>query len=176
MIFTPTALPGLMLVGATRSEDERGSFTRTWCRREFEAHGLNAPPVQISISSSRLKGTVRGMHFQRAPHAETKLVRCIEGAIFDVAIDLRPGSPTRGQWLGFELTPQNGLALAIPEGFAHGLQTLLPDTEVLYQISAFHEPESLGGVRWNDPAFAIPWPLALSAISARDAAWPDYQP
>jgi dTDP-4-dehydrorhamnose 3,5-epimerase len=175
MIFEPTRLEGLWLVKIERLTDDRGYFARTWCRREFAEHGLDMRLVQANISFNRHQGTLRGMHFQHPPHAEAKLVRCIRGAIWDVAIDLRPLSHTCGQWKGFELSADNGTALYIPEGFAHGFQTLMPDSEVLYQMSAFHAPEAAGGVRYNDPAFAIAWPLPVSRISARDAEWPDYK-
>ncbi|HEX7969151.1 MAG TPA: dTDP-4-dehydrorhamnose 3,5-epimerase [Stellaceae bacterium] len=173
MIFTPTRLGGLWLVEMERHADERGYFARSWCRREFAEHGLDTTLAQASVSFNAKAGTLRGMHFQRPPHAETKLVRCTRGAIWDVAIDLRSGSSTRGQWQGFELSAENGAALYIPEGFAHGFQTLVPDTEVFYQISRFHVPEAASGVRYDDPAFGVSWPLPVSCISPRDATWPD---
>lgn len=175
MIFTPGRLEGLQLVAMERHEDERGWFARSWCAREFAAHGLEARLAQISLSFNRERGTLRGMHYQRPPHGEAKLVRCVRGAIWDVALDLRPQSPTRGQWQGFELSAENGHALFVPEGFAHGFQTLLPDSEVLYHISTFYAPEAADGVRHDDPAFAIVWPLPVAAISPRDLAWPDYR-
>ncbi len=175
MIFTPTRLGGLWLVEMERHADERGYFARSWCRREFAEHGLDAAPAQASVSFNAKAGTLRGMHFQRPPHAETKLVRCTRGAIWDVAIDLRPGSPTRGQWQGFELTAENGAALYIPEGFAHGFQTLAAGSEAFYLISTFHAPEAAAGVRYDDPAFGVRWPLPVACISPRDAAWPDYR-
>ena len=175
MIFTPTRLDGLWLLEVERRSDDRGYFARIWCRREFAAHGLDTTLAQASVSLNRNAGTLRGMHFQRPPHAEIKLVRCIRGALWDVAIDLRPSSPTRGQWQGFELSAENGRALYIPEGFAQGFQTLVPDTEVLYQMSAFHAPEAAAGVRYDDPAFGIDWPLKVTCIAPRDAAWPDYR-
>ena len=175
MIFTPARLPGLCLIGMERQADDRGWFARAWCQREFAEHGLDTGLAQVSLSSNKRRGTLRGMHYQRAPHGETKLVRCVRGTIWDVALDLRPASPTHGQWQGFELSAENGLALYIPEGFAHGFQTLAPESEVLYQISTFYAPEVAAGVRYNDPAFAIDWPLPVSVISPRDAAWPDYR-
>ncbi len=175
MIFTPARLSGLCLVEMERHEDERGWFARSWCAQEFAEHGLNADLAQVSVSFNRLKGTLRGLHYQRPPHAEAKLVRCLGGAIWDVALDIRPASPTRGQWQAFELSAENGRALYVPEGFAHGFQTLAPASEVLYLISAFHAPEAAAGLRYDDPAFAIPWPLPVSSISPRDAAWPDYR-
>lgn len=175
MIFRPTRLAGLWLVEIEPQADERGHFARTWCRREFAAHGLDTRLAQASLSFNRQAGTLRGLHFQRPPHAEAKLVRCTRGAIWDVALDLRPGSPTRGKWQGFELSAENGAALYIPEGFAHGFQTLRPETEVFYQISEFHAPEAASGVRYDDPAFAMSWPLPVSCISPRDAAWPAFR-
>jgi dTDP-4-dehydrorhamnose 3,5-epimerase len=174
MIFTPTRLAGMWLVEIEPYSDERGHFARTWCRREFEAHGLDTDLAQASLSFNRARGTIRGLHFQRPPHGEVKLVRCTRGAIFDVAVDLRPASPTRRQWQGFELTAENGMALYIPRGFAHGFQTLAPDSEVFYQISQFYAPEAASGVRYDDPAFAIAWPLPVAAISPQDRAWPDH--
>jgi dTDP-4-dehydrorhamnose 3,5-epimerase len=176
MIFTPTRLAGLWLVGLERQADERGWFARSWCAREFAEHGLDPALAQASLSFSRRQGTVRGLHYQRAPHGEAKLVRCVRGAIWDVALDLRPASPTLGQWQAFELSAENGLSLYISEGFAHGFQTLVAESEVLYQISAFYAPEAATGVRYNDPAFAIDWPLPVSIVSPRDASWPDYRP
>lgn len=175
MIFTPAPLAGLYLVAPERHEDERGWFARSWCAREFAARGLDAGLAQTSLSFNRHQGTLRGMHFQRPPHAEAKLVCCVRGAIWDVALDLRPDSPTRGRWQGFELSAENGCALYLPEGFAHGFQTLQAESEVLYQISSFHAPEAAAGVRYDDPAFAIAWPLPVTSISPRDAAWPDYR-
>ncbi len=175
MIFRPTRLPGLVLIAMERLEDERGYFARTWCRQEFAKAGLDTELAQVSSSFNRLAGTVRGLHFQHPPHAETKLVRCTRGAIWDVALDLRPTSPTRGQWQAVELTAENGLSIYIPEGFAHGFQTLADDSEVLYQISAFYAPEAADGIRYDDPTFAIAWPLPVRCISPRDAAWTPYR-
>ena len=176
MIFSPTPLPGAWLVDVERHEDARGFFARTWCRREFEAHGLNARLVQCSMSRNRRRGTLRGMHWQAAPHAEVKLVRCSRGAIFDVIIDLRPGSPTRARHYAAELTAENGRALYIPEGFAHGFVTLVDDSDVVYQMSEYYEPSAGRGVRWNDPAFGIAWPIADPILHERDAHYPDYVP
>ncbi len=176
MIFTPMRLDGLWLIEMERQVDERGYFARSWCRREFAEHGLNATLAQASVSFNAQAGTLRGMHLQRAPHAEVKLVRCLRGSIWDVAIDLRPGSPSRGQWYGIELSAENGAALYSPEGFAHGFQTLAPGSEVFYQMSTEFRPEAASGVRYDDPAFAIRWPLPVSCIARRDAAWPDYRP
>jgi dTDP-4-dehydrorhamnose 3,5-epimerase len=176
MIVLPTRLDGARLIEIEPIEDERGFFARTWCRQELAASGLSTELAQCSISLSRRAGTLRGMHFQLPPHEETKLVRCTAGAIWDVVIDLRPVSPSYRQWQAFELTAANRRSLYVPAGFAHGFQTLAPDTEVAYQISAFHEPEAARGVRYDDPAFAIPWPLPVAAISERDRSWPAYSP
>ncbi len=151
MRFQSTTLPGVFILELELRADERGFFARTWCQAEFEAHGLNPRLAQCSVSFNRKKGTLRGMHFQAAPHEECKVVRCTRGAIYDVVIDLRPDSPTRHQWMAAELTAENRRAFYIPEGFAHGFQTLVDDTEVFYQISEFYHPELARGVRWNDP-------------------------
>ena len=175
MIFTETELKGAYIIDLERREDDRGFFARTWFQQEFEAHGLVARIVQANMSYNKLKGTLRGMHYQRSPYAETKLVRAVRGAIIDVIIDLRPGSPTYKRWIGVELTANNRRALFVPEGFAHGFQTLEDDTDVSYQVSAFYTPGAEGGARYNDPAFDIQWPLPISVISEKDAAWPDYE-
>ncbi len=172
MIFRETKLPGIFIVEPERFADERGFFARTWCQDEFAAHGLNPRLVQCNISFNEKKGTLRGMHYQIAPHAEAKLVRCTMGAIYDVALDLRPDSPTFRQWIAVELTAENRRALYIPEGFGHGFQTLVDDTEVLYQMSEFFSPEAARGVRWDDPAFGIMWPGDDRNISDRDRRWP----
>lgn len=175
MIFTPLELEGAYRVDLDRREDERGFFARAWCREEFEAHGLNPALVQCNLSFNHRRGTLRGMHFQRAPHAEAKLIRCTRGAILDVIVDLRHGSPTHARWLAVELTEENRSALYVPEGFAHGYQTLVDGTETLYQVSAAYAPDAEGGVRWDDPAFGIRWPEADPRIvSDKDGAWPDY--
>jgi dTDP-4-dehydrorhamnose 3,5-epimerase len=174
MRFTPLALAGAFLVEIEPHEDERGFFARTWCSREFADHGLVASLAQCSISRTLRRGALRGMHFQRAPHEEAKLVRCLRGAVYDVIIDLRPGSPSRGRWLGVELGGESYRAVYVPEGFAHGFQTLTEEAELLYQITNFYAPEASTGVRWNDPAFGIAWPLPVTTLSARDAAWPDF--
>lgn len=175
MVFTETALPGAFLVDLERREDERGFFARAWCEREFSEQGLATRVVQCNLSFNRERGTLRGMHFQRPPHAEVKLVRCTRGAVYDVVIDMRPDSPTFKQWLGVELTAENGRALYVPEGFAHGYQTLVPETETFYQVSEFYAPEAEGGVRWNDSAFGIEWPLADEPVlSEKDRTWPDF--
>ncbi len=172
MKFTATPLGGAWVIDLEPNADARGFFARTWCRREFAEHGLSTELAQCNISLTRLKGTIRGLHFQHPPHAEAKLVRCTAGAIFDVVVDLRPESPTYRRWFGTELSAHNRRMLFAPEGFAHGFQTLADDSEVHYQMSACYQPEAASGVRWNDPALAIRWPLPVAAISPRDDAWP----
>ncbi|MFO0902210.1 MAG: dTDP-4-dehydrorhamnose 3,5-epimerase [Pirellulales bacterium] len=174
MRFVPTKLAGAYLVELEPVQDERGCFARTWCRRTFADQGLVADLVQCSMSHNRRRGTLRGMHFQRAPHEETKLVRCSRGAVFDVIIDLRPDSPTFRQWAGFELTADNFRSLYIPPGLAHGFQTLADEVDVSYMMSNWHESASASGVRWNDPAFGIEWPLTPSVISDRDRNYSDF--
>ena len=174
MRFVQTTLSGLTLVEPERQRDERGFFARTWCRDEFAAQGLSPDLAQCSVSFNTHQGTLRGMHFQAAPHAEAKLVRCTAGAIYDVALDLRPSSATHGQWEAFTLTAENGRMLYIPEGFAHGFQTLEDRTEVFYQISVPYQPGAGRGVRWDDPAFGIHWPLPPQFLSEKDRTYPDY--
>lgn len=176
MIFTETPIKGAYVIEPERQEDERGFFARTWCRRDFAAHGLNPALVQCNISFNRTKGTLRGMHYQVAPHAEAKLVRCTAGAIYDVIVDLRPQSATCTQWFGVELTADNRRMLYIPEGLAHGFLTLGDDTEVFYQMSEYYVAECARGVRWNDPAFGIRWPGEVRMISRRDQSYPDFRP
>ena len=176
MIFNPTPIPGVWLIEPERHEDERGFFARTWCQREFEERGLNSNLAQCSTSFSKVAGTLRGIHYQLAPHAETKLVRCTRGSIYDVALDLRPSSDTFCRWFSIELTQSNHTMLYIPAGVAHGFQTLSDDTEVFYQISEFYHSESSHGVRWNDPAFRIRWPISHPLLSPRDASYPDFKP
>jgi dTDP-4-dehydrorhamnose 3,5-epimerase len=176
MRFVPTKLDGAYLLELERHEDERGFFARTWCRDELSAHGLNGDLAQCSISGNALAGTLRGLHFQTPPHEEVKLVRCTRGAIFDVIVDLRPGSESRGDWLGVELDAERGTALYIPKGFAHGFQTLVDDSEVFYMISDPYVPEASAGVRWDDPTFGIEWPLPVRTLSDRDRSWLDYRP
>lgn len=172
MRFIETPLEGVVVIESEAHKDERGSFARIWCAKEFAEHGLNSELVQCSLSRNHLAGTVRGMHFQSAPHEETKVVRCVSGALFDVALDLRKGSGSFGQWFAAELNDENGRALYVPPGVAHGFQTLTDNTSVLYQISDWFVPESASGVRWDDPAFGIDWPLACSVISNKDATYP----
>lgn len=174
MRFLPIKLAGAMLIEIEPAADQRGFFARTFCEREFGAMGLETGFPQHSISRTRLRGSVRGMHFQRAPYQETKVVSCVRGAILDVIIDLRPGSPTHAQWQAFELSAELHNRLYVPKGFAHGYQTLTGDAEVAYLISEFYAPGSAGGVRYNDPAFAISWPLPVASISEKDLGWPDY--
>ncbi len=175
MLFTRTDIEGVVVVGLEPFGDERGSFARIWCEEELAEHGLTAHLSQCSLSRNTHAGTLRGLHFQRAPHEEAKLVRCVRGAIFDVALDLRPGSPTHRRWFGVELSAENGLALFVPEGCAHGFQTLTDDSEVLYLISHPYTADAASGVRWDDPAFAIAWPDAPArTLSDRDRDWPDY--
>ena len=175
MLFTETKLKGAFVLEIEKREDNRGFFARTFCQNEFRAHGLNPLVVQCNIAYNKKKGTLRGMHFQNAPHAENKLVRCTRGAIHDVIIDLRPHSPTYKQWVSAELTEDNHKLLYVPEGFGHGYQTLTETAEVIYQVSQFYAPESASGVRHNDPAFNITWPLAVAAISDLDKNWPDFK-
>ena len=174
MRFETTSLDGVWLIHVEPVHDSRGSFARTFSADEFQAHGLETNFPQHSISFSSRKGTVRGMHFQREPHSEVKLVRCTSGAIWDVIIDIRPGSPTFGQWRGFELSDKNRRQLYVPKGFAHGFQTLGDDAQVSYLISEFYTPDAASGVRHDDPSFGIVWPLAVTALSERDALWPDF--
>jgi dTDP-4-dehydrorhamnose 3,5-epimerase len=174
--FAGTPIAGVVLVEIEPVVDDRGSFARIWAEEELSAHGLAARLSQCSVSRNRRAGTLRGMHFQHTPHEEAKLVRCTRGAIYDVALDLRPESPTLGCWYAAELSDANGSALYIPEGCAHGFQTLVEDTEVLYLISAPYVPAAADGVRWDDPAFGIDWPDAPErTMSERDRSWRDYE-
>jgi dTDP-4-dehydrorhamnose 3,5-epimerase len=175
MIFVETMLSGVFIIRMEPKVDERGFFARTWCRQEYAKEGLNAELAQCSLSGNPQKGTLRGMHYQEAPHAEAKSVRCIRGAVFDVVLDLRPQSLTFRKWLGLELTAANRDMIYIPEGCAHGFLTLEDNTEVLYQISEFYHPELARGVRWDDPAFQIAWPALPEVISERDQTYPDFQ-
>jgi len=175
MIFSEATIPGVYVIDPERLEDERGFFARTWCQREFKAHGLNTELAQCNISYNRRKGTLRGMHYQSAPHAETRLVRCTSGAVYDVIVDLRPQSTTFRCWFPIELTAENRRMLYIPEGLAHGFLTLRDDTEVFYQMSEFYTPEFARGVRWNDPAFGIEWPDKIQVMAERDRLYPDFQ-
>lgn len=171
MIFTPTTLAGAYLIEPEPISDARGFFARTYCRNEFTARGLNPDLAQCNISFNKTSGTLRGMHYQKAPHAEAKLVRCTQGGIYDVIIDLRNDSNTYSQWFGVELTAENRKALYVPEGFAHGFITIKDDTEVLYQMSEFFHAECATGVRWDDPVFSIRWPIDVKVISERDQSY-----
>jgi dTDP-4-dehydrorhamnose 3,5-epimerase len=172
--FTPVPIRGVWLIDPEPVADDRGFFARTWCADELAAHGLEARIAQCSTSFNRRRGILRGMHYQADPHGEVKIVRCTRGAIWDVALDLRPDSPTFKRWFGAELTAGNRRALYIPRGFAHGLQTLADDTEVAYMISDPYVAEAGRGVRWNDAAFGIEWPIADPILSPRDAGYPDF--
>lgn len=175
MELTETSLPGAYVIDLEPIEDARGFFARAWSARELSSVGLESRIAECSMSFNRRRGTLRGMHFQRPPHAEVKLIRCIKGALYDVIIDLRTDSPTFRQWLGIELNEENRRMLYVPRGFAHGFQTLADGTEVFYMISDVHVPEAAGGVRWNDPSFGIDWPVAEPAeISDKDRNWPDF--
>ncbi len=176
MRFLHTDLADARLIEVDAFRDEGGFFVRTYCEREFASEGLVSHYVQNSLSHTARRGSIRGMHFQSEPAAETKVVRCMRGAIFDVIVDLRPKSPTFRRWQGFELSEANGRQLYIPGGFAHGFQTLTDEVDVLYLISEFYAPEFAGGVRHDDPAFGISWPLPVSVVSQKDQSWPDYVP
>jgi len=172
MHFTETNLIGAWIVDPNPYEDDRGRFMRAWCAREFAEHGLDFLPVQANMGFSVRKGTVRGMHLQEAPALEAKLVRCTRGAIFDVVLDVRPESPSYGEWYGAELSAENGRMLYVPERCAHGYQTLEDSTEIYYMASEFYAPNSVRGVRFNDPAFRIQWPLVATVVSEQDRNWP----
>ncbi|MGH6689263.1 MAG: dTDP-4-dehydrorhamnose 3,5-epimerase [Gammaproteobacteria bacterium] len=177
MIFKETALSGAFVIDPEPQEDARGLFARTWCWRELQARGLETRTAQCSTSFNRRKGTLRGLHYQRPPAAETKIVRCTRGALYDVIIDLRPESPTFLEHVAVVLTADNRRMLYVPTGFAHGFQTLEDDTEVFYQISEFSAPEHARGVRWNDPLFGISWPIVdRRTIIERDQRYPDFRP
>jgi dTDP-4-dehydrorhamnose 3,5-epimerase len=173
--FEALKLSGAYLIHLDRLEDDRGFFARAWCEHELADQGLNTRIAQSNVSYNKTKGTLRGMHYQAAPHAEVKLVRCTRGAIYDVIIDIRPESPTFRQWLAAELNEDNHDTLYIPEGFAHGFQTLQDGTEVYYQHSEFYMPGAERGLRYNDPAFGVTWPLPVSLINARDESWPLFE-
>lgn len=176
MIFTETRLSGAFLLDLEPREDSRGFFARTFCRREFEAHGLKPDMVQCNLSFNHHAGTMRGMHYQLPPAAETKLVRCTRGAIWDVIVDLRPESPTYLEHVGVELSAENRRQLYVPELFAHGYLTLTPDAEVAYQVGEFYTPGAERGIRWDDPALGIEWPVPVEVISDKDASWPAFVP
>jgi dTDP-4-dehydrorhamnose 3,5-epimerase len=175
VIFTPTPLAGAFVIEPEPIEDERGFFARCFCADEFEARGMNPRVVQCSISFTARRGALRGLHYQRAPHAEAKLVRCTAGALYDVIVDLRPESPTFTRHFAAELSASNRKMMYVPEGCAHGFQTLADGTDALYQMSERYAPEAARGVRWNDDAFAIEWPLAVTVISERDRTYPNFR-
>jgi len=175
MIFTPTKLVGAFLVSLRKIEDQRGFFARGWCTGEFAEHGLTPRMEQLNVGFSHRAGTLRGLHYQLPPHAEAKFVRCTRGAVFDVIVDLRRDSSTHGQWLGAELTAENGLMLYAPEGCAHGYLTLADDCETYYLTSSPYAASAARGVRYNDPAFGIDWPRPVTVISDADLQWPDYR-
>jgi dTDP-4-dehydrorhamnose 3,5-epimerase len=175
MIFTETELPGAYVIDLEPIEDPRGFFARTWSDEEYAERGLETRVAQCNVSLTKRRGTVRGMHFQRPPHEEVKLVRCTKGALHDVIVDLRPSSTAFRRWIGVELSHENRRALYVPRGFAHGFQTLADDTEVFYMISESYARESASGVRWDDPSFGIVWPLGdPTEISDKDRGWPDF--
>lgn len=176
MIFRELSLSGAYVVVPEPKTDERGLFARTWCAGEFAARGLNDRIAECTVSFSSKRGTLRGLHYQIAPHAQAKLVTCLRGAIYDVIVDIRPGSPTYGRWVSVELSAANWTMLYVPEGFAHGFQTLEEDTEVFYQMSDVRVPEAERGIRWDDPAFSIEWPPAERTISPRDLSFKDFPP
>lgn len=174
MRFTETRIPGALVIDPERLEDGRGFFARTWCEEAFRARGLRTRLVQCSLSYNRKRGTLRGMHWQAPPHPEAKLVRCTRGAIHDVILDLRPESPAFKRWEAVTLTADNRRMLYVPEGVAHGFQTLEDDTEVFYQMSEAHHPECARGVRWDDPAFGIAWPPGERILNDRDRRYGDF--
>lgn len=175
MRFRPTDVFGAILIDPDLHRDDRGRFMRVWCAREFAEFRIDFTPVQANMGFSARKGTLRGMHFQEAPALEAKLVRCTRGAIFDVVLDLRTVSPSYGKWYGTELSAINGRMLYVPEHCAHGYQTLEEDTEMYYMTSGFYAPTAVRGVRFNDPAFGIQWPLAASVVSEQDRNWPLFE-
>jgi dTDP-4-dehydrorhamnose 3,5-epimerase len=175
MTFHKTKLPGVFEIHLEYKPDERGFFARSWCQKEFESHGLNPKVVQCNVSLNKRKGTLRGIHYQAAPYPEAKIVRCTNGAIYDVVVDLRPQSPTFKNWIGVDLTAVNRHMLYVPEGCGHGFLTLEDETEVFYQMSEFYHPELARGVRWDDPAFQIVWPDKVEVISERDRTYPNFE-
>jgi len=175
MRFEKTKIPGLFVIEMERREDHRGFFARSWCQQEFSQQGLSSRVVQINVGYTAKAGGLRGMHFQAVPNAEAKTARCTQGAIFDVAVDLRPESTTFKQWFGAELSATNHRMLHIPEGCAHGYQTLADETEMEYLTTAYYSPQDASGVRFDDPEFGIVWPLPVSSISDADKSWPDFE-
>jgi dTDP-4-dehydrorhamnose 3,5-epimerase len=171
MIFTETILKNAYVIELEKREDHRGFFARTWDKKEFEEHNLNSNLVQCNVSFSKKCGTLRGMHYQKKPFEESKVIRCVKGKIFDVIIDLRSSSSTFKKWFGVELTEENYKMLYVPEGFAHGFQTLEDNSEIIYQVSEFYTPKSELGIHWNDPAFNITWPIEEKIITEKDNSW-----
>ncbi len=175
MKFTPTGIEGTYVIDLEKRADDRGYFARAWCEGEFARQGLNTRIAQVNVGVSTRAGTLRGMHYQLAPHAEAKLARCARGAVYDVAVDLRPESPTFRRWHGCELSAENGRMLYVPEGCAHGYLTLTDDSELMYFTSVPYAPDAARGVRHDDPAFSIAWPVPVKTISPQDAAWPEFR-
>jgi dTDP-4-dehydrorhamnose 3,5-epimerase len=175
MKFSETKLKGAYIVEIEKLTDDRGFFARSWCQQEFDDQGLDSRFVQANVSYNRKKGTLRGLHYQIAPYQECKLIRCTRGAIYDVIIDLRPESATYKHWTSVELTADNYTLFFVPEDFAHGFQTLTNETEITYQVSQFYTPGSERGIRFDDPAFDIQWPLDVTIISDKDRTWPDFE-
>jgi dTDP-4-dehydrorhamnose 3,5-epimerase len=175
MRFTETPLKDAYIIEIEPKTDERGMFARAFCQREFEEHGLRTDIVQCNVSRNVSKGTLRGMHYQLAPFAEVKMVRCVRGAVYDIIVDIRPGSPTYLKWFGVELTADNRTMLYVPEGFAHGYQALTDDSEVFYMVTQFYAPDFERGIRWNDSLFRIEWPLSDPIVSAKDGTHPDFE-
>jgi len=171
MIFNHTTLNDAFLIDIEKKEDSRGFFARAWDIKEFQQNGLNTNLMQCNISRSKKKGTIRGMHYQKYPHQEAKLIRCTKGKIYDVIIDLRPNSKSYKKWEGFELSSDNYKLLYVPEGFAHGFQSLEDNTEIFYQVSQFYTPEAEAGIRWDDSTFNISWPLSSYIVSEKDSTW-----
>lgn len=176
MIFTEGALRGPYVIDLEKHQDHRGFFARAFCQREFAEHGLAEDMVQTNVSFSARRGTLRGMHYQRPPHEEAKLIRCTRGALYDVIVDVRPDSDTYGEWMGVELSADTHRMFYVPEGFAHGFLTLEDDTEVVYQVSAFYTPGAEQGLRHDDPALGIEWPAPVQVISEKDLSWPPFEP
>jgi dTDP-4-dehydrorhamnose 3,5-epimerase len=176
VIFEETNLAGAWVIDLEPRADERGFFARAYCEREFKEHGLPTHFPQCNLSRNKKAGTLRGMHYNAAPDSEAKLIRCATGAFYDVIVDLRAGSPTRLQWIGVELSAENGRALFVPTGFAHGFITLADDTDVFYMMGEFYKPNAARGLRWNDPRLGIRWPREPSTVAERDATYPDYDP
>lgn len=175
MIFSQGPIPDAYVIDLEKYEDDRGFFARAFCQNEFAEHGLAQEMVQTNVSYSAQRGTLRGMHYQEAPHREAKLVRCTRGALYDVIVDVRPDSETYTEWMGVKLTMDTHRMLYVPEGFAHGFLTLADDTEVIYQVSEFYAPEAEQGLRYDDPAIGIEWPIDVAVISEKDTSWPDFE-